>query len=367
MIRDPALRAIEAKVEAGRRLTASDAEVLYRTTDLVGLGALAHAVRTRLHADAVYFNVNRHINPTNVCVYRCGFCAFARRRETDDGAWAYAINEVLARAEGAESAGVTEFHIVGGLHPKWPFETYVEILRALKAAHPTVHLKAYTAIEIDWFTILTRKPVEWVLERLIEAGLGSLPGGGAESFAEETRARICGQKADARRWIEIHRAAHRLGLRSNATMLYGHVESVADRIDHLMRLRALQDETGGLQVYIPLAFHPAGAPTMSHLPAPTGVDHLREIAVGRLLLDTIAHIKTYWTTVGAGLSQVALDWGADDIDGTVLDERIYHMAGATTPTGLARDDLVRLIRRAGKTPVERDSLYRVIRHEAAAA
>lgn len=350
------------------RIPARDLEDLYADDRIHDLGARAHAARTARHGDRAFYNRNRHINPTNVCIFHCSFCAFARTFEGEDGAWAYSIDEILARAASAASGGITEFHIVGGLHPDWPYERYLEILRELHRAHPEIHLKAYTAVEIDHLATLAGKTYAGVLEDLIEAGLGSLPGGGAEIFHEEIRARICADKVTAEKWFEIHRTAHRLGLRTNATMLYGHIEETRHKVDHLVRLRDAQDEAlaegkGSFQVFIPLAFHPKDtelsslASTPQTRFGPTGLEDLREVAVARLFLDNIPHIKTYWIQIGTGLAQTALLYGADDIDGTVVEETIYHMAGSSAPQGLTQEALLHLIRRAGLAAVERDSLY----------
>lgn len=369
---DAALEALAERVYRGERLDEKDARVLYETDAIHRLGRLADAARRRRHGDRAYYNVNRHINPTNVCIFHCSFCAFARSFEGEDGAWSYSLDEILAKAEAAqrEAGGrITEFHIVGGLHPDWPYERYLEILRVLRDAHPNVHLKAYTAVEVDHLATLSAKSYEAVLSDLLEAGLGSLPGGGAEIFAEEIRSRICADKVTAEKWLEIHRTAHRLGIHTNATMLYGHIERTEHKVDHLMRLRAAQDEAlsegkGRFQTFIPLAFHPKGtelaetAGTDRARFGPTGLEDLREIAVARLVLDNFDHVKTYWVQVGVGLAQTALLYGADDIDGTVIEETIYHMAGSEAPQGLTQEALLHLIRRAGLSPVERDSLYR---------
>jgi aminodeoxyfutalosine synthase len=273
-------------------------------------------------------------------------------------------DEILARGEEAVESGSTELHVVGGVHPEKKFEWYLDILRLLHEAYPRLHLKAWTAVEIAWFSHLTGKPVRAVLEALIEAGLGSLPGGGAEIFHPEVRQKISPRKADARTWLDVHRAAHQLGLRSNATMLYGHIEDASHRVDHLLRLRELQDETGGFQAFIPLAFHPTGT-RLAHLPGPSGLDDLRTVAVGRLMLDNFDHVKAYWISLGIGTAQTALAYGADDLDGTVRHELIHHDAGSTAPEILSVDDLRALITEAGRLPVERDTLYRPVRRTGA--
>jgi aminodeoxyfutalosine synthase len=353
------LDAIRDKLQSGQRLSAADGEFLFRPeVDLHALGELADAVRRRKNGNVAYYNVNAHLNPTNVCLYRCPLCAFS----CDEGAErAYVMSpaEILARGEEAVRAAATELHIVGGVHPAKPFSWYRDILRMLHDAYPQLHLKAFTAVEIAWFAELAGKDVTAVLEELIAAGLGSLPGGGAEIFAADVRARIAPRKADAETWLAVHRAAHRLGLRSNATMLYGHVETPADRVDHLLRLRRLQDETGGFQAFIPLAFHPDNTRLADAEPTSSLVN-LRTVAVSRLMLDNFDHVKAYWISLGVGTAQVALAYGADDLDGTVRHERIHHDAGSASPQALSVEEIQRLIREAGFQPVQRDSLYRPV-------
>lgn len=348
--------AIAEKVEAGERLTFEDGLYLDENADLLTLGRLANIVRERKHGNLAYYNTNIHLNPTNVCVYRCTFCAF---RADLRAARAYTFTDemIRQRVREAQHHGATEIHVVGGLHHLQPFDWYVNVLRVIRETSPEIHIKAWTPVEIGWFSFITKQPIRWVLERMIEAGLGSLPGGGAEIFHPEVRTRICEHKADAQLWLEVHRTAHQLGLRSNATMLYGHIEQARHRIDHLCRLRELQDETGGFQTFIPLAFHPENT-GMSHLPKPSGLMDLRMIALGRLMLDNFDHIKAYWIMLGEQIAQVALGFGADDMDGTVVHELIYHDAGAKTPQGMTVEQLHRLIREAGRVPVERDTLYR---------
>ncbi|GIW86590.1 MAG: aminodeoxyfutalosine synthase [Isosphaeraceae bacterium] len=361
---DPSLEPIRRKLGAGERLSFEDGLVLERTPDLLGLGALANAVRERLHGNAAYYNINTHLNPTNVCVYRCDFCAF-RADLNDERAYVMTEAQVRERAQQAQARGATELHIVGGLHHKLPFSWYVDVVRWVKQAAPAIHVKAYTAVEIEWFAKIGRMAIEDVLKRLIDAGLGSLPGGGAEIFHPEVRERICGAKASTEKWLEVHRTAHRLGLHSNATMLYGHIERAEHRIDHLLRLRALQDETGGFQTFIPLAFHPDNS-RMEEIPKPSGVMDLRMMAIGRLMLDNVPHIKAYWVMLGLKTAQVALAFGADDIDGTVVHEKIYHEAGADTPQEVSAEEIRRLIEEAGREPIERDTLYRRVEREGAA-
>lgn len=355
---DTDLEPLAEKVFAGRRLGFEDGLALYRTRDLLGLGRLANHVRERRHGDAAYFVRNAHVNHTNVCVATCDFCAFAARKG-EPRAYTLAIDDVVARVAALPEA-TREVHVVGGLHPELPWSYFTDLLRAVKAARPGIHVKAFTAVEVFFFHRLYRKSIEAVLVELKQAGLDSMPGGGAEIFAKATRDRIIKGKADAAQWLEVMRTAHRLGIPSNATMLYGHVESVEDRVDHLLRLRELQDETGGFVTFIPLAFQPWEAPAME-LPETTGFDDLKAIAVARLLLDNVPHIKSYWIMITPRLAQVGLSFGADDIDGTVADEKIAHDAGASTPTVLSVQELVRLVREAGRRPVERDTLFNVVK------
>ncbi len=354
------LRELAAKVRDGVRLDEADATLCFTTPHVLHLGRLADAVRRKLHGNVTYFNVNRHINPTNVCVYtyNCKFCSFAAMKG-EPHAWEMSHEDVYRRAAEQGGNAVTEFHIVGGLHPDLSMAWYEEMLRGLKSRFPDVHLKAFTAIEIGWFAQREKISIEEVLTRLRDAGLGSLPGGGAEIFHPEVREIICDGKLDADEWIEVHRIAHRMGIHSNCTMLYGHVEKIEHKVDHLMRLRSLQDESGGFNAFIPLAYHPENnyLGLQYHT---TGSDDLRHIATSRLVLDNIPHIKAYWIMVSPKLAQVALRFGADDLDGTVVEETIYHMAGAETEQTLTRPELERIVRLAGFTPVERDTLYRPI-------
>ncbi|MCU0959650.1 MAG: aminofutalosine synthase MqnE [Pirellulaceae bacterium] len=348
---------IRAKVEAGERLSFDDGlYLLRRDVPLHDVGALAHLARERRHGRVAYYNINTHLNPTNVCVYRCTFCAF-RADLRDAKGYVMSDQEIIARGEEAVRTGCTEMHIVGGLHHQKGFDWYVRVLQLLHERFPSLHLKAWTAVEINWFEHLTKRPVRAILEELRQAGLGSLPGGGAEIFHADVRRQICEHKADAVKWFEIHRTAHELGIRSNCTMLYGHIENDYHRVDHLLRLRELQDETGGFQAFVPLAFHPDNT-RLSHLPKASALTDLRVLAVSRLLLDNIPHIKAYWIMLGIGTAQAALGYGADDLDGTVRHELIYHDAGATTPEVLSVDDIRRLIVDVGCEPVERDTLYR---------
>lgn len=354
---------IAERVTAGGRVSFEEAVLLDRQADLFTLGRLANQIREQKNGNFAYYNTNIHLNPTNVCVYRCKFCAF-RSDLKDDKAYVFADAAIQERAREAHENGATEIHVVGGLHHQKPFEWYVDVVRLIHQAAPELHIKGWTAVEINWFARLTKKPFDWILQQLIDAGLGSLPGGGAEIFDESVRTQLCEHKADSDKWIEIHRTAHQLGLRSNATMLYGHVEQAEHRVDHLMRLRDLQDETGGFQTFIPLAFHPDNT-KLDHIAKPTGVMDLRMMALSRIVLDNFDHIKAYWIMLGEKTAQLALSFGADDLDGTVIHEVIYHDAGAETPEGLTVDQLQRMIEEAGRIPVERDTLYRrVIRDQA---
>ncbi|HEV8525194.1 MAG TPA: aminofutalosine synthase MqnE [Terriglobales bacterium] len=359
---DPRLEPIAEKILAVERLDAEDALGLYRTADILAVGWLANHVRERLHGNRTYFNANRHINPTNVCVAACRLCAFGRRKDAP-GAYTMALEEAWQTAASGYSEAVTEFHIVGGLHPDLPFQYFLNLVAGLKERFPQVHIKAFTMVEVAYLAKRAKLSIRETLERLKAAGVDSLPGGGAEIFADRIRHIICDHKIDGQQWLETARTAHQLGLRSNATMLYGHIENDEDRVDHLLKLRGLQDETGGFQTFIPLAFHPANTP-LQHLPKTTGLSDIRQIAVSRLVLDNFPHIKAYWQMLTPKIAQIALRFGADDIDGTVVEEKIYHDAGATTPQGLRRQELMRLIREAGREPVERDTLYHpVIRTE----
>ena len=355
---DARLNPLYEKILASERLNAEDALALYRSKDILALGWLANHVRERMHGDRAYFNVNRHINPTNVCVAYCRLCAFGRKKDAP-GAYTMALEEAWQSASSGYSEAVTEFHIVGGLHPDLPFEYFLDLVSGLKQRFPQVHLKAFTMVEVAFLAKRAKLSIRETLQKLKAAGVDSLPGGGAEIFAERVRHIICDHKIDGSQWIETARVAHELGLKSNATMLYGHIENDEDRVDHLMRLRALQDDTHGFQTFIPLAFHPDNTP-LSHLPWTTGFDDIKQIAVSRLVLDNFPHIKSYWQMMTPKIAQISLRFGADDIDGTVVEEKIYHDAGAETPQGLRRKDLVRLITEAGREPIERDTLYRPV-------
>lgn len=360
---DATLKCIERKVESGERISFDEGLYLDEQADLLTLGRLANKIRERKNGNVAYYNTNVHLNPTNVCVYRCRFCAFRADLKAEK-AYVFTDDMLRERILEARSNGATEIHVVGGLHHQKKFDWYLNIVRVLHETCPEVHIKAWTAVEIGWFSFITRQPVEWVLKQMIDAGLGSMPGGGAEIFHPDVRDQLCEHKADATNWIAIHRTAHELGLRSNATMLYGQIEKPVHRIDHLCKLRELQDQTHGFQTFIPLAFHPDNT-GLDNILKPTGSMDLRMIALSRIMLDNFDHIKAYWIMLGEQIAQVALGFGADDIDGTVVHEIIYHDAGAKTPEGLSVEQLHRLIREAGREPVERDTLYRkVIRNGA---
>ncbi|MEP6995210.1 MAG: aminofutalosine synthase MqnE [Acidobacteriota bacterium] len=359
------LAPIAGKALAGERLSFQDGVRLFQTRDLLGLGRLANHVREQRHGNLAFYNVNRYLNPTNLCWVDCALCAWAKK-VNEPGGYEMAIEECVAEAGKGYSEAVTEFHIVGGLHPTWPFEYYTGLMRALKERFPTVHLKAWTMVELDWIAQVGHKPLAQAIAELHAAGMDSCPGGGAEIFARRVRDIICKNKISGERWLEVARECHRQGVRTNATMLYGHVESIEERVDHLMRLRDLQDETGGVPGLIPLAFHPENTP-LAHLPPSTGQLDLRVIAAARLLLDNVPHIKAYWIQIGTKLAQVALFFGADDLVGTVVDETITHAAGATTASGLTRTDFERIIRESGREPFERDSQYRRVVRQATGA
>ncbi len=349
---------IAAKLEAGDRLDEADALALLTADDLIGLGELADRTNRRRNGDRVFFNVNRHINPTNVCVNRCRFCAFSRS-PGQEGAYTLGRDEVLARAAEADRAGATELHIVGGLHPDLPFGWYRDLVAEIHERFPRLHIKGFTAVEIDHLARMGGGSAERVLLELRDAGLGSLPGGGAELLPEPVRSRICPEKIPGARWLEIMEIAHGLGLRSNATMLYGHVERPEDRVEHLRMLRNLQDRTGGFQAFIPLAFQPLHS-DLGRGRGTTGFDDLRALATARLYLDNFRHIKAYWVMLGEKVAQVSLHFGVNDLDGTVVEEKIAHEAGATSRGALTRDELMALIEEAGRVPVERDTLYRPV-------
>lgn len=347
------------RVAAGERLDAGDARRLFEVDDVAVLGALANQVREARFGDLTFFNRNLHVNATNVCEASCIFCSFARLKTGEQGAYTMALDEALGRIRAQRDRLVTEVHIVNGLNPDLPWAWYLDLIAAIRAERPDLHIKAFTAVEIHYFAEKFGKSYVEVLTELRAAGVGSLPGGGAEIFHPRARRKLCHDKVDADGWLEVHRVAHRLGMRTNCTMLFGSIETMDERVDHLLRLRTLQDETGGFQTFIPLKFHNENN-RLRRLPEPTGNDCLRTLAVSRLVLDNIDHIKAYWIMLGIKLAQASLWFGVDDLDGTVKEEKIYHMAGASTPQELTRADLVGLIRAAGRIPVERDTLYHVV-------
>lgn len=350
---------IARKLEARERLALEDGVRLFECPDLLAVGHLANRERERRHGKLTYYNFNIRLEATNVCVASCLFCSFARLTPDSPSAYTLSIEQVLDKLRQRAHQPLTEVHVVNGLHPDLPFEYYTDMLRGLKQVRPGIHLKCFTAVEIAFFADIYKMTDRDVLEKLIDAGLDSLPGGGAEIFAPRVRKKISHDKADADRYLSVHRIAHELGMRTNVTMLYGHIETYEERVDHMLRARALQDETGGFQAFIPLAFHPDNN-QMRKLPAPTATDTLRTHAVSRLMLDNIAHVKAFWIATGVEVAQQALWFGADDLDGTVQEEKIYHMAGARTPETMSTAAIRRLIRAAGREPVERDTLYNVV-------
>lgn len=365
-MRDPELRPIADKVERAERLTPDDALALFRSPDLLTIGTLADTANRRANGSRVYFAANQHLNPTNVCVLRntCVFCSYARMPQ-EAGAYTRSLDEVFAEAEAARDNPTREFHIVGGLHPKLRLQYYLDLFRGLRERHPGVHLKALTAVEVAHLARIEGMPTVDVLRAMREAGVTSLPGGGAEVFSPATRATIADRKLTGDEWIRVHREAHQLGLPSNCTMLYGHVETLEDRVAHLVALRTLQDETGGFLCYIPLAYHPdhnvLGEQLQRQGTATSGFDDLKNVAVGRLFLDNVPHVKTHWPMVTPAVSQLAFAFGCDDLEGTVVFERVYHEAGAGTPMWLSYEQIIELIQGAGREPVERDSLYQTVR------
>ncbi len=354
-VRDRALLPAIESLEAHERLTFKDGVTLYKSHDLYTLGALANRAREKLHGNRAYFNVNRHINHTNICISGCSFCAFAKK-PGEPGGYRLSLDEIVRKATCGPGERWEEIHIVGGLDPQLSFSQCLEMIRAIKRANPNAHLKTFTLVEIDYYARKEGMAPEEILSALREAGMGSLPGGGAEILSEELRKKICPNKISGERWLDLARKAHKMGIPTNCTMLYGHVETIEQRVDHILKLRELQDETGGFMAFVPLQFNKQNTP-YQHLNEATGEDNLKTIAVSRLLFDNVPHIKVYWVMVGLKIAQVALWYGADDIDGTVVEERISHDAGAQTPAGLSLDELLHVIRRAQRVPVERDTLY----------
>ncbi len=346
---------IRSKIKTGARISDEETLALFESRDLLAIGELAALANRKINGEKVYFNVNRHINYTNICVNRCTFCAFSKGVE-DEGCYTLALNDILEKVAEANAAGATEIHIVGGLHPDLPFDFYLEMIAAIRSDNPGLHVKAFTAVELDYFARITNQDVALVISELKEAGLGSMPGGGAEILRREVRDKICPEKISGERWLEIIEQAHRAGLKTNATMLFGHLENYEDRVDHLRRLRDLQDRTSGFQAFIPLAFQPDN----TRIPGAKGVggvDALKTLAISRIYLDNFMHIKGYWVMLGLKIAQVALAFGVNDLDGTVVEEKIGHDAGAATPQALGKEEILDMIRKAGKVPVERDTLY----------
>lgn len=360
-ITDPRLLPVATKVERGERLDAADGLLLFETPDLLTLGRLADSVRERLCGDAVYYNVNRHINATNVCVAGCKFCAFARKAG-EEGGWLKSWAEIEAIVAGL-SPRVTEIHTVNGHHPDLPLEWYEEYLRRVRAVRPDIHQKAYTAAEVFFFHEISGLPVETVLRRLRDAGLGSLSGGGCEVLVERVHRKMFPGKCGAEEWLEVHATAHRLGIPTTATILFNHIETLEERVEHLVRLRDLQDRAPGFTAFVPLPFHPENTFFARRWRPATGYTELRMIAVARLMLDNFPHVKAYWLTLGTSIAQLALGFGASDIDGTVEEEHIMHMAGSDAPQLVTESGLRRMIEDAGRVAVERDTIYRPIRSE----
>jgi aminodeoxyfutalosine synthase len=360
-LRSAGLADIAEKLDAEVRLDLEDGVRLFDSPDLLAVGWLANREREKRHDGRTFYNYNIRLEATNVCVASCLFCSFARLKPGDSGAYTMTLEQTWEKLRQRAHQPLTEVHVVNGLHPDLPFSYYTDMLRGFKRIRPEIHLKCFTAVEIAFFADLYGKSDEQVLRELLDAGLDSLPGGGAEIFAERVRRKIAHDKCGTDRYLEIHRTAHRLGIRSNVTMLYGHIETAEERVDHMLRARALQDETGGFQAFIPLAFHPDNN-QMRKLPAPSATDSLRVHAVARLMCDNIPHVKAFWIATGVDVAQTSLWFGVDDLDGTVQEEKIYHMAGARTPEWMTTGEIERLIRAAGREPVERDTFYKVVSH-----
>ena len=352
---DSTLEPIYEKVNAGTRLSYEDGVTLWKTHDLLGVGYMANMVRERLNGNKTYFIHNRHINPTNICIHSCQFCAFGVKADHPH-AYEKSLEDIFSDAEKYNGGEVSEFHIVGGLHPDFPFEYYLDMLKGLKERFPLVHIQAFTAVEVEYFAHLANLPLEETLEKLKEAGLGSIPGGGAEIFAKRVRRKICGEKINGEDWLQVHETAHLAGLKSNATMLYGHLETAEERSDHLVQLRELQDRTHGFVTFIPLAFHPENT-VLDFLKTTPGQLDLRALAVSRLMLDNYPHVKAFWIMITPKIAQLAQSFGADDMDGTVVEEKIIHAAGAATDQIFHKDQIIHMITESGRKPVERDTLY----------
>ncbi|MCK4620611.1 MAG: aminofutalosine synthase MqnE [Desulfuromonadales bacterium] len=346
---------LKDKIRNNQRVSDAEALALFESNDLLAIGELAADVNRRKNSDRVFFNVNRHINYTNLCVNQCIFCAFSKE-EGEQGGYTLALEDIREKAQEAVAAGATEIHSVGGLHPRLPFDFYLDMLRTIKEVSPQLHIKAFTAVEIDYFTQLSRMSVTEVVEALKTAGLGSMPGGGAEILGQEVRDKICPEKISGERWLEVIEEVHNAGLKSNATMLFGHLEEYSDRVEHMRLIRELQDRTGGFQSFIPLAFQPDNT-RVPGAKGVGGVDALKTLAISRIYLDNFQHVKAYWVMLGLKIAQTALCFGVNDLDGTVIEEQIGHDAGADSPQVISQDRIIDLIRKAGRTPVERDTLY----------
>lgn len=357
-IRDPKLKDVGQKILTRERLDKDDGLALYETYDLLGLGRLANFIREQKNGNRAYYIVNQHINYSNICLNRCRFCAFGKDPD-DPLAYEMSLKDIEDKVRERMDDPISEIHIVGGIHPHLPFSYYREMLERIRALRPEVHIQAFTAVEIAHLAELAGKSLTETLSLLVESGLGSLPGGGAEVFSSRIRDSLCAKKLPSADWLTVCKTAHRLGIKTNATMLYGHLETAEERVDHLLSLRRAQDETEGFLTFIPLAFHPQNT-ELAHLTGTTGLDDLKNIAVSRLMLDNFPHIKSFWIMIGPKMAQISLSFGADDIDGTVIEERITHMAGAETAQAMTREEILHLIREAGRDPVERDTLYNEI-------
>lgn len=361
---DARLDPIYEKITAGERLGFDDGIALYESRDIVGVGRLADIERRKRHGNKAYFIYNQHLNYTNVCTNNCTFCAYSRK-EGESGGFTLNLEEIREKLMARIHEPIRELHVVGGLNPALTLPYYLELLRMIKSVRPEATIKAFTAVEIDYLSRTANLTVPETIRTLANAGLAMLPGGGAEILSDRVHDKLFRKKIDSRRWLEIMEAVHRAGIKTNATMLYGHIETTAERVTHLMRLRELQDKTGGFSAFVPLAFHSKNT-GLSHLPATTAFDDLKTVSVARLMLDNFDHIKAYWVMIGEKLASVALSFGADDLDGTIIEEKITHMAGATSALGLPREEMIHLIEAAGFTPVERDSFYRPVTQTPAA-
>lgn len=354
------MREIADKVRKGIRLDREDGIFLYRSGDLLEMGELAREVKIKKTGQQIFFNVNCHINLTNICVSRCKFCAFGVDEDGQGGPYLMSAEEAFDYGSRHVEGGITEFHIVSAMHPKMPFDYYIGIIDRFHKAYPDIHIQAFTAVEIVYFAQISGLTVEQVLRELQAVGLGSMPGGGAEILNDGIRSELCPKKANSQQWLEVHRIAHQLGIKTNCTMLYGHIEKIEDRIDHMLQLRRLQDEAPGFQSFIPLPFLPDNT-KLSHLPRTGAVDDLKTIAIARLMLDNIDHIKAFWVMQGVPVAQISLHFGADDMDGTIVEERIMHAAGAETRKGISKPEMIELIRETGYIPTERDTVYNILK------